>query len=735
MSENVHEVVDEGGAERGDASSHVGRLTALNLALLRFSGALTVLGEDGEEAKATCRGVLRRTLIAELLARRHMIAVAGTQGTGKTTLVRALYGLDSQWLRGTRGQGERMPIFLVEDDVDAPEGYLTSLVTDAAGARWEETPVGPDQWAAAMRQDDGDVLVLELRVPRLLFPQAPPRSSGLLLLPGYEPQDEMNQLWQELMRQALVGAARTLLVTHQQDLATDAPSAALVDLRDRYLAGTLPLVAITHCDPIAGDPTAQEKLRATAAGRYRRPAEGIFCVWPGDPGAPCYAELRAALVDLGYTAGAGDVRIRELERVVAGDLGNLVHRVERSFETYLDTTGSDSEREMRNLLRSFDTAVATMRDRFEHGLREELVKVRDTALRRALKLHQDRNEKWGRFWGRTVRRISLRPTTIHSAQEALILEAWTGGGDDSPVAEVLPRVLAAVVQRQYKAAGLETELTWSLPDAPAGEHGDRTEGAVIPLTALQRRAVDALAEVERLTQPAPVEDVDRRPGPELETAVRLLPALALDWARMGSVVPEFVGLVPGTLAPASDDAVTRTMEDLAGRLREWDRAQQGIVRAWASIAGLTRPVAGQSAAAAGSAGLADISTIRALATAARGGAGAAVGRAVTSVVVGSVAAATAVVTIDMINRGLRAKLSAAETAISEIYRMELDNRVAAYDELMGLAREILAGKLRRTYGLDEALARREWLRATLQSVQARRLDLLEAFHGHLGTLG
>lgn len=704
-------------------------LEPLNLALLNLLGALTVLDSDGDTLVDLCRVVLRHTLTAETLGQRHLIAVAGTQGTGKTTLVQQLYGLEDGWLRANRGQGERMPVFVVEDDVDTPQGHLTVLVDDAdSGKRWRTSSVDKGQWMHALRDDGGNVLLLELRVPRRLFPDAPPRTAGLLLLPGYEQRTQQNRRWQELMRQSLVGASRVLLVTHEQDMATSSPNEALEDLRKRYLDGTSPLVAITHCDAIRDEPQERDALRATAAERYEVPPEAVFCTWVGPPGdakagpAEPVDALRAALSDLGSGVGNNRIsRLRELEQTVAGDLGELLTRAERALEAHLDLAASAGHQEVREMLREFDGAEAELRPVFERELVARIRRIRDDAIERARQMHRSDWEGWDRLRDRAVAYLKLHSSQTRDELGRMIRDAWTGNPEGrSPIAPVLPLVFASVVRQHLAEANVNTSIAWAARETvpPIGGAGPAEQDAPDPQT---QAAIEVFRDVRRLA--TMTADHTTRPTRHLRTAVRLLPALTLEWAHLGSIYPDLVGLEHDTLEPTPDRSAADQAQELAAHWRRWNLAQREILGAWADLAGLEG-------------GSGDIDTIQRLVAAARGGAGAAMGQAVATVVAGSLAVVVAsVVTVDLINRRLVHQLGVVQAAIDKIQRLEITHRLAAYDDLMRLARRILLERLRQAYGLDTDTPRREWLRISLQRVKARRLDLLDALHGHLGALG
>ncbi|WFE59208.1 hypothetical protein [Micromonospora sp. WMMD712] len=695
-------------------------LTSLNLTLLNLAGALTVLDNGGDALVDLCRNVVRHTLTAETLGGRHLIAVAGTQGTGKTTLVRQIYGLDNSWLRANRSQGERMPVFLIESAVNEPQGYLTRLVDDPEkGKRWERQPVDREQWMYALRDDGGNVLLLELEVPYQLFPDAPTGTAGLLLLPGYEKRTEENHRWQELMRQSLVGASRALVVTHEQDLATDRPNVVLDDLHKQFLEGTTPLIAISHCDTSRDVPSELAALRARATSRYGVPENSVFTTWVrrGTDGPDPVAELRSALSDMGPGVGRNRYhRVRELERIIFGELGDLLTKAERALNEANDHADQDERAEGRVILRAFDDAEAALRPVFVRELSERIRTLRADALERLHDLHRDRFEGWSRAIERGAAFFSLRPSENRDALADLVRDAWTGGSSGtSPLAPVLPQVFAAVVQRNLSELGVKLDIAWTSPGAlPA------IAGPVLPEPAVEdrRTAVTAeiLRELRRLATMTAAQSI--RPSEQLRKAVSLLPALTLEWAHLGSLQPALVALEDGTLRPAQRSTAEHA-RDLTRQWEHWDQAQRDMVRTWASIAGIDDGTGG-------------VDTVQGLAAAARGGIGSAMGQAVATLVAGSLAtAAVAVVTVDVLNKRLIRKLNLAEKAIDRITAMELDNRLTAYEELMTLARRMLVQRLRDGYGLDHDMARREWLRMSIQRVKARRLELLDRLHASL----
>jgi hypothetical protein len=696
------------------------QLGMLNKSLLNLLGALTIIDAKEDGLISDTRTILRHTLTAELLNARHMVAVAGTQGTGKTTLVRNLYDLDSDWMLSSWGQGERMPVFILEDaKATAPQGRITRLVNDEkTGKRWHTENVDPARWREALRTDDGDVFLMELVVPVRFFPDAPRRSAGLLLLPGFEPRDEDNRLWQELMRQALVGSSRVLLVTHEQDIAADTADEALAELQQQYLQGTYPLVAITHCDAIVEDAGTRELLGKTAADRMRVPARNVFCTWSAATAPLELGGLSQAIGALTDQHGISRaVQLRQLERVLRKDLGKLLTAAAAALEARANSGQVGQGREVRQLMIAFDNAQTDVRTEYDKRVSQELQTIRGEAYRRIEELHLDRDEGWGNLFGRLGNIVKLRRGRNRSKGEKLILDAWLGDDNTvSPLTGVHRTILTDVVQGQFTRKALKVGSAWRTAPGDDEAAGDEVQTIQDPSTAAVFREVHRLTTLDQ--------GMNGRPERGFETAMAILPALILEWAHVGSLFPEFVGLRPDTLEADLGGNMQSDLAEFTEAMKRWDATQREMIAAWASLAGL-------------GAGATRIETVQALFLAARGGAGGAVARSVASVVAGGAVAgaAVAVLTVNMLNRQSGARRSAAEAAIDAIYNQELSMRLEAFDSLMELAREMLSTRLRRAYELDADAAAEEWLRWNLRTATARRRDLIETLNGRLDGLG
>lgn len=85
-------------------------LSPLNRRLRELRAAAGVL--ESKEMDEELLPIMRRLLLAEIVGNTWIVAIGGSQGVGKTTLVRTMYGLESgehSWLRGNQGLGENLP--------------------------------------------------------------------------------------------------------------------------------------------------------------------------------------------------------------------------------------------------------------------------------------------------------------------------------------------------------------------------------------------------------------------------------------------------------------------------------------------------------------------------------------------------------------------------------------------------------------------------------------------------
>ena len=124
------------------------------------------LGGDDHKAIDKLEALARKMEVSHYIQKRDIIAVAGMQGTGKSTLIKNLYGLPDGCLAISEKRDETIPVFITEKEHLQPGQYEAHEVFYECGER-SEAPIGADEVARKSRK--GQAAYLELFVPHRCF--------------------------------------------------------------------------------------------------------------------------------------------------------------------------------------------------------------------------------------------------------------------------------------------------------------------------------------------------------------------------------------------------------------------------------------------------------------------------------------------------------------------------------------------------------------------------------------
>jgi len=708
-------------------------LSKLNESLRELRGAARVL--DNNALDDQLLPVLRRLTLAEIMNNRWLIAVGGTQGAGKTTLVRTLYELQENdpWLPANEGRGETLPILIQESaDHDSPKGYAMVLEPAAGGLPQfvtGEKPLEAVDFVKACRGQLPEVLLPVLRVPRRHFQQD---GQALLLLPGYEKRTTNNEVWQDLMRQALVGAAGCVIVTDSTRMANQVQQEVVKDMLANELRTVRPLIVIAKTEAFGSDEEKLEQLRQTAIAAFELEgddaARRVFCAGAGVNGAGAdYVQrwlpgLSAALRDMSLSGTASrQIQLAKLEQALSVDLAAVLREIRTQallFSRQGGAGGGELET-LKDCLDAFDQASASLRDQHQQMVRnltgahygQAWEDMQDC-------LQRDHEGVWNK--------ITSTFDSVTETQRQLekdVLSAW------------------------HKPGSLLEQYTTGLGKLTAGAVGPGLSRATLGSSAspLQR-----LGYVDAENHPVQARFTDEKvqsnlhallrsragevntdvTDKDLERTARLLPAMVLEYTRIASVLPQLVQVNETTLVQMPEVDVAGSMRKVQQQFGDFADTSRGILKGIAAIMAVDVAADGQADIINALLSAVGVSTGTATATGAAtaGGATSAAGAAGMTIG-GAVAAAVA---IGYLAHSAMQEVKRYDTQVRGLANSMLQNTrdhhqahfAARYDELMDTMRTHLKQGLRQRYGLDQRLMQQDRLQKALADVKVLQQDLL-----------
>jgi hypothetical protein len=236
-------------------------LTGLNRRLRRLLSAAAALRNEAAtipNLESQLLKAYRKTAIAELFHEKFMIAIAGMQGVGKTTLLRQLYGIPDGYLPENIGRGEKLPILITEYEGSTIETRLLRAERESEenGFVLKEESVSQEQFITAARQPSDQVMWLELKVPYRHFYSS---DKSFVLLPGIEEaKDEREKEWQLFVQYALTLSTTCVLVFDKTKLAQGV-NQRLLDSVIREFKTARPIFALSFSDERSGEENEQLK--------------------------------------------------------------------------------------------------------------------------------------------------------------------------------------------------------------------------------------------------------------------------------------------------------------------------------------------------------------------------------------------------------------------------------------------------------------------------------------------
>lgn len=560
-------------------------LSTLNSALRHLRGACTDLND--EEIDDKLLEVMRRLLLAELLSKHWIIAVGGSQGAGKTTLISCLYDLRSAeqaWLEGNEGRGEKIPILVEEDkSIQQAQGYVRRLVQQEGTNSFvlQDVPVDMAQFKSATYDPaTGDLLPI-LRVPARYFVR---EGQAWLLLPGYEKQDRDNAAWQQLMRQALIGAGGSFIVTDEARLANQQQREIARDMRESELAKTNPYIIVTKTESSFQKPLVQSQLRASAQEAFDIPADSadrtIILTGTDDPDyvAHWMPQIKEAIKDINLSGSAdrhlqcstlADILGKDLTRVL-----NLIRSKTRlHFGSGADGDG-DGAQSLKSMLERFDDAVDDLRSEHTEMVTSLLESSYQAAAKKMVQKLAEEHEGF-KNW---LSNVFDTTSETRLKMQNLVLSSWQTEGSSihSKYAESLQQLTARKLGRVDEPPVVSDTSSPVLLDSTGSLSQKQISARIktgymhknqqpVKFTRLTKEVVSDVRYLLGQTHSAKPETPEKT-SEKLSKSVELLPSLALEYTRIAYTLPTELGIPDDFNAPA-ETAGGNLVQDGVGHLQ------------------------------------------------------------------------------------------------------------------------------------------------------------------------
>jgi hypothetical protein len=516
-------------------------LKELNSALRRLRGACNVLANDKIDKKLLA--VMRRLLLAEILGNEWIIAVGGSQGAGKTTLMSKIYDC-GDWLQGNEGRGEKLPVMIIEtNEVTAPQGYVRRLQKSDIGDQLliKDVLINVEKFNQVTTDPTAEDLLPVLKVPKHYFKRG---NQAWLLLPGYEKQDRDNKDWQELMRQAMIAAGGCIVVTDETRMANQQQLDITKDMLANELKHCEPCVVISKTESYKNDLDRQNQLKNSAINTFKIDESRIDkqIILTGTDDSDYCEEWMPKLVnmidELNYTGQSNRVfQINNLAQLIGRDLTKVLNSIKSKARLNFNSSEATENALMcKELLGEFDEAVTSLREEHKKIARAHV----NQNLKNATKNLDEKLASDHEGFKNWITSAFESTTEIKTKAQQTVEEAWQQEGGNF-LSDYASKLTGLTLEKLGPVNNSEIEIS-------------KNETPKLPKT----RKLIELGYVEKSGQPIQFKvlseeikndikillshnaNTSRETSKKLAGSVRLIPIISLEYARLSYSVPKLL---------------------------------------------------------------------------------------------------------------------------------------------------------------------------------------------------
>lgn len=517
-----------------EISSSLRKLRQAIDSLVRCSTVLADPAVDEEtEILSKLKSIAGRIYYSEILANRQVVAIAGLQGVGKSTLLGNYLGLSGTYFPENVGRGEKVPVLiswtkelsLSEWVIEVQDGDLRMLQREVSEDEFRRSVTG-----------GGNAILMEVGLPHEYLEAG---GSSLLLLPGLE---EVDEEWTRLTEHAFVAASACVFVTNSAVMADRANEELLNKVGERFSSHSI--VAISGADRSSMEEINDVKERIGEILRIPKDAQETRILAVGVGEELCnrwIPALRDSLAKVGIPDRAATAhRLRDLTSLVDNELGRILRDLKRRLDSHeIDATNNRGE--IANFIQVFDERVHKVRESYLRKVRQAARKhgeQADDILSERIQAENWFTKAWTLVAGEDLEKV-------REAEKA-VWEAWESAGvlenlHPSILAKVAGDSMGLAIRDQGAPLGHALSLeAYDLPRAPQAPlaqgimDGSHEPNEHYFPAILHPEAEKVLRAFLGRPGASPI-----KPGDLTEQSrqvVAAIPSLALEYARLSTVV-------------------------------------------------------------------------------------------------------------------------------------------------------------------------------------------------------
>jgi hypothetical protein len=623
-----------------------------------------------DSPKKDLQNLLRKSFIMSLLSDTYVIAVAGLQGVGKSTLITELYGLDNDILITNVGQGETLPILITEKN-DAKLGYYVhKLIKTDDAHNIEKFRITNQEFKDKSHRYNSDEMILELEVPQKVFNGT---DKHFLLLPGFQ---SPTSYLKELTYMSLKAASTCMVVFFKERYAHEENKKLITELANEFQAAK-PLFVLTRFDHTLDDQFRKDVINDLQINDEEKDR----VIESGIPGPENWQQKLIQSV-LKYSVPNREflaVQLRNF-RQLTDEYEDIILRIQRFIEKQDTAIENEETRKVKRIVDVFYRE----RKRIEKQLEDFLTKRFEGYFSKVV---DKINEKLGEqgFWPRFAENFR-NSVAVQNEFTALVRNAFSEANETSIDQEFvfcLNSLQNVLLKEHSLLNGLLPENSNERNPSVILAGDKKNEFNPQPISE------ETHSDLNLLCIPGNYKKLDVGFSEKLENSIKLLPVLALEGLRVGLINPKVYN--------NSVYVVFHQTEDSANLMKIYSTNKREIAIGTAILFGMDVIPDGEL-------NLFGLFHANATKSAASGASATMAGITVNWAIAALVAASAIIFMIHQLNRSLLDKRNTAVLAVDSMKNYCIKEYCERFNVKMDRMQDLLREILKMRYGLNEEYA-------------------------------